>query len=494
MANPSEYDYSNLYNSTRAANPPPNAQNTPNEQTPPIDVSYTAYRTPEHAVPEYEAAAREPSPQGSAYTAGGAYPPPIYPQPAPKRPKKNGNGKHIAIGAAAIALCGVVGLGGGYLGSTLANQYNPPRTVLQQSTTNPDNTDHAAKTPAAAADSLSVADVVSRVSPSVVEVTTESVSTNPFFGQYVQSGAGSGVIISTDGYIITNNHVISGSSQVKVRLNDQTEYTATLIGTDTKTDIAVLKIDAQGLTAATLGDSDALVVGELALAVGNPMGNLGGTVTDGIISALNREITVENQNMTLLQTSAAVSPGNSGGGLFNADGELIGIVNAKSNDSNAEGLGFAIPINTAVTVAQQLIDNGYVSNRPALGVSVVMVSDAQTAMQYGVTRPGVYIAALNKNGAAEKAGLQVGDLFISLNGTAISKTADLTGGLDKMNVGDTAEVQVVRDDKVVTATVTLEQVSKADATTDESTQDAQVPDGQQTLPKEFSDFFNQFGQ
>lgn len=177
----------------------------------------------------------------------------------------------------------------------------------------------------------------------MVEVTTEAVTTNAFFGQYVQSGAGSGVIITEDGYIITNNHVVSGASQVTVRTSDGTEYPATVVGADSKTDIAVLKIEATGLTPAVVGDSDSLQVGEFTLAVGNPLGELGGTVTDGIISALDREVTVENQTMNLLQTNAAVSPGNSGGGLFNERGELIGIVNAKSSGQNAEGLGLRDP-------------------------------------------------------------------------------------------------------------------------------------------------------
>ena len=161
-----------------------------------------------------------------------------------------------------------------------------------------------------------------------MEVTTSSVQTNGIFAQYVTEGAGSGVIISEDGYILTNNHVIEGQSSIKVTTSDGQEYDATVVGTDDKTDIAVLKIEASGLTPAVIGDSDSLVVGETAVAVGNPLGELGGTVTDGIISALDREVTVEGKNMTLLQTSAAVSPGNSGGGLFNEKGELVGFVNA----------------------------------------------------------------------------------------------------------------------------------------------------------------------
>ncbi|MEG2037197.1 MAG: trypsin-like peptidase domain-containing protein, partial [Ruthenibacterium sp.] len=297
---------------------------------------------------------------------------------------------------------------------------------------------------------------------------------NPFFGQYVTDGAGSGVIISADGYIATNNHVVSGAQQIKVTLSDKKEYIAKLVGTDPKTDIAVLKIDGSNLPAATIGDSAALTVGDFALAVGNPLGTLGGTVTDGIISALDREITVGSQTMTLLQTNAAVSPGNSGGGLFNSKGELIGIVNAKSSGDNAEGLGFAIPVNTAIKVARELMDNGYVTGRPALGINVLAINDAQTAAQYNVTRPGVYVMTVNKGSAAEKAGLQAGDLIMSANGEAVTVSANITKVLDACAVGDTVEMQIIREDKVLTISVKLQERSAdADRAANSAVQDYQ---------------------
>ena len=265
------------------------------------------------------------------------------------------------------------------------------------------------------------------------------------------------MIISEDGYILTNNHVIEGQSSIKVTTSDGQEYDATVVSTDDKTDIAVLKIEASGLTPAVIGDSDSLVVGETAVAVGNPLGELGGTVTDGIISALDREVTVEGKNMTLLQTSAAVSPGNSGGGLFNEKGELVGIVNAKSGGDNVEGIGFAVPINTAMEVAEQLIANGYVSGRPAMGIQVIAITDLQTAMQAGVSQLGVYVQSVDPGSAAEQAGLQVGDLFVSVDGTAVSTTSDVTAVLDEHQVGDVIEVQVVRDKQVLSLNVTLQE-------------------------------------
>ena len=334
---------------------------------------------------------------------------------------------------------------------------NGGKTVIYQAAP-ADSSDSSSSTgtPTDAA-SMSVEEIAEKVGPSVVEVTTETVSYSNFFGQYVTSGAGSGVIISEDGYIITNNHVIEGAGSIKVRLSDKTEYDATLVGTDSKTDIAVLKIEATGLTPAVIGDSDTLKVGEFALAVGNPLGTLGGTVTDGIISALNRDITVNNQTMSLLQTNAAVNPGNSGGGLFNERGELIGIVNAKSDGSDVEGLGFAIPINTAMEVAESLMTTGYVTGRPAMGVSVLAVTDMQTAMQYGVSQMGVYIVQVNEGGAADKAGLEAGDLLVSIDGNAISTTSDVTSILDEHAVGDTIEVQVVRGKQMVEVSLTLQE-------------------------------------
>lgn len=286
MNNNWEFDYSELYNNN---NPGRNAQNT--------------------AAPEAESPLQgAPGPAGMpGMGVGGAPVPPHAAQ------KKRGWGKRVAAGAAAVVFCGAVGFGGGYLGYTFAKG-GSTGPVIYQAPAASSGTGSAAGGTANTADALSVTEIASKVGPSVVEVTTEAVTTNAFFGQYVQSGAGSGVIITEDGYIITNNHVVSGASQVTVRTSDGTEYPATVVGADSKTDIAVLKIEATGLTPAVVGDSDSLQVGEFTLAVGNPLGELGGTVTDGIISALDREVTVENQTMNLLQTNAAVSPGNSGGG------------------------------------------------------------------------------------------------------------------------------------------------------------------------------------
>ena len=293
------------------------------------------------------------------------------------------------------------------------------------------------------------------------------------YKRQVQSGAGSGVIISQDGYILTCAHVVNGATNITVQLPDDTEYTATVVGEDTTSDIAVVKIDATGLNAATIGDSDALAVGELAVAVGNPLGTLSGTVTDGIISAVNRSVEVESNEMSLIQTDAAISPGNSGGGLFNGQGELIGIVNAKSGSTtntgeatNAEGLGFAIPINTAMDIAQDLIESGYVK-RPALGVTVVTVNE-QNAMQFGVSDYGVYIYQITPGSGAANAGLQVGDRIIAIDDNSVSQSSDLTGYLQQKAVGDTVSLQIERDGKMATYQVVLGEGSNSSASTTEN--------------------------
>lgn len=392
--------------------------------------------------------AYDPNPAG--YTAGEPAQPAAYAQGTPQPPKNKNGGKRFLSGFLALALVAVVGFGAGYGGHMVAAKNDTPQVIYQQAASG----NSASGTGTGNAAGLST--VINAISPSVVAITTEQMVTNSFWGgQEVVSGAGSGVIFTTDGYIITNNHVVSGAQQVIVQLSDDTEYTATIIGTDAQSDIAVLKIDATDLTAVVFGDSDTVQVGETVLAIGNPLGTLGGTATDGIISGLNRDITVDGNQMTLLQTNAAVSPGNSGGGLFNANGELIGIVNAKSGGDNVEGLGFAIPVNTAKQVALDLIENGFVSGRPALGITVVAITDAQTAMQYGVSTLGVYVQSVTAGSGADNAGMKVGDRIVSIGSALVEETADVTNALQSMAAGDTITVQVDRSRELITLEVTL---------------------------------------
>ena len=364
--------------------------------------------------------------------------------------KKRGIGKKVLAGVLALVLVAAVSFGGGYAGYLVASK-NGGQTVMYQAASGGSATSTSSSTGG------SLSDVASAVTPSVVVVTTEQIVTDNYFwgGQQVLSGAGSGVILTTDGYIVTNYHVVEGAQQITVTLHDDSTYTATVVGSDQQSDIALLKIDATGLTPAVLGDSDSVQVGEVVIAVGNPMGTLGGTVTDGIVSALNRDISVEGNEMTLMQTSAAISPGNSGGGLFNTNGELIGIVNAKYSDEDAEGLGFAIPVNTMKTVVQDLLENGYVTGRPALGITVITVGDVQTAMQYGVSSLGVYVNSVDAGSGAEAAGMKAGDRIVSIGTQLVESTDDVTNALKAYNVGDVVEVQVDRGRELITLQVTL---------------------------------------
>ena len=295
----------------------------------------------------------------------------------------------------------------------------------------------------------SYAAVANAVKDSVVEISTEMAMGNSIFQQFIQSGAGSGVIISKDGYIITNNHVIEGATKISVRLTNGTQYEAKLIGTDDQADIAVLKIEATDLTFAVIGSSKDLVVGEEVLAIGNPLGELGGSVTNGIISALDREMTIEGQTMRLLQTNAAINPGNSGGGLFNMDGELIAIVNAKSSGLGIEGLGFAIPIDYAYSIANELLTNGYVSGRPAMGISYIEISTYWDLLSYGVPTYGIYVYD------GGETGLENGDRIVSIGEHEIQYSASLKKALQSYNVGDTIEVTVARGGRFVKINVTL---------------------------------------
>lgn len=335
---------------------------------------------------------------------------------------------------------------GGYGGATLSNLNNTSnKTVITQSTnTSLTNTSQSTS-------QTSISDIAEEALKTVVEITTESVTTNQFMQQYISSGAGSGVIISNDGYIVTNNHVIEGASNITVTDYEGNEYVGKLIGTDEKTDLAVIKIEANNLNAATFGQSSSLKVGDLAIAIGNPLGELGGTVTTGIISALDREIQIDNETMTLLQTNAAINPGNSGGGLFNANGELIGIVNAKSTGESVEGLGFAIPSDIAISVIQELIDNGYVSGRAYLGVSL-KESTYRTNRQTTTT---VYIASVENNSAASKAGLETGDQIISIENTEVATVDEVQTIINQHKSGDTVTITIIRNNKQQNVNVTL---------------------------------------
>ena len=404
-----------------------------------------------------------------------------------KEKKNKGKGVIITL-AVALASFGAGSLYTSY--SWIQNQTaQSSNQVKNESNINKPATNVSQTSATTSGKSLSVAEVASLASDSVVEITTESVANDMFMRQYVTEGAGSGVIISADGYIATNNHVIEGASKITVRLTDGKEYEAKLIGTDAQTDVAVIKVEGATLQPATLGDSDTIGVGDTAIAIGNPLGELGGTVTNGIISALDRQIVLENQTMTLLQTNAAINPGNSGGGLFNDQGELIGLVVAKSSGSNVGGLGFAIPVNVVKDVVESIINVGYVQGRPVLGISVVNVDSSQLAYQYGVNQLGVYVAGLTEGTKAEASGLKVGDCLIAVNDTQISTTSDLTQILQSHEVGDKVKVMVSRNGKMLTVEVELSESKPVATSSNESSNQNKTEDNSSNQLPNISDFF-----
>lgn len=404
--------------------------------------------------------------------------------PKAKKPKKQR--KPISRGGIAIALavtmvfsCGL-GFGGGYFANKVNTSTSGSLNITK--TSNSGTTTTASSTSTA----NSTSEIVKKTADSVVEISTESVVTGSFAQQYVQQGAGSGVIISQDGYILTNNHVINGANSVKVRLRDGTEYDATIIGSDSDNDIALLKVSATGLSPATFGDSNSLAVGDYVVAIGNPLGELGGTVTDGIISALARKVTIEDTQMTLLQTNAQVNPGNSGGGLFNANGELVGIVNAKQSATEVEGIAFAIPINNVLDILSDLKEYGYVTGKVDLGIDFTDITSDETAFYYGVNQTGCYVLSVDSGSNAEKAGVTRGDLVTKVNDTDVSSSSDVTAALEKAEVGDTVTFTVSRRGTSKTISFVLEEYIPA-------VSNSQITNGSQKSTTPTSDSENSTG-
>lgn len=372
-------------------------------------------------------------------------------KPKIKKPKKPVSRGFIAATLAITVLAsGVLGFAGGYFANNIGKTSNGSININKVSSEGTKGTNTAT--------AGTTSEIVKKTADSVVEIATESVVSGMFAQQYVQQGAGSGVIISEDGYIITNHHVIDGSNNVTVTLRDgQTSYTAAVIGSDEENDIALLKVDANDLTPATFGDSSTLAVGDYVIAIGNPLGELGGTVTDGIISALAREVTIEDNNMTLLQTNAQISPGNSGGGLFNANGELVGIMNAKDSATEVEGIAFAIPINNVLDIIEDLKSYGYVTGKVDLGMQFTDITSNETAFYYGVNKTGCYVISVTRGSNAEMVGFRTGDLITKVNGTKVSSSAEVDKALENCKVGEKVKFTVYRSGQTKDLTLTLEE-------------------------------------
>lgn len=398
--------------------------------------------------------------------------------------KKHGN-KEKVLGL--IALMAVVSVGsiGGYKLVTEKNAAAPETSIAEQDDENisapqteAEAAAEAAVTTAASGEAyhsmlelankgseMSVPDIVKKVKPSVVGVSSEFVIDSGFsYLSGTSIGTGTGIVMSEDGYIITNAHVVVTSEygtkitakKVTVVLSDQSEHEAEIIGADTKTDLAVLKIDTEGvdLVPAEFGNSDELEEGELAVAIGNPLGfELYGSTTCGIISALNRTITTDNDSLSLIQTDAAINPGNSGGPLINSFGQVIGINSNKIVSSQVEGIGFAIPINEAKPIIDDLINKGYVTGRPLIGITGEDINQ-RTARYYDIPE-GIMVRFIEPGSAADEAGAKLGDIIVGIEGTAVKTMDELNDIKDKYSAGDTVTITVYRDGSELDLELTL---------------------------------------
>lgn len=355
---------------------------------------------------------------------------------------------------ASVITAGAVGLGGYY--------YFKPQVQNTVATSGGTNFSEGAKTLAASTGNtaLTVNEIAKKLGPSCVGVINKAkvqpqrmfdpfsgryyYYQNPAEGEMVEQGSGSGIIISQDGYIVTNQHVIAEATEITIVLNSGEEYVAKLIGADEKTDLAVLKIDATGLTPAVLGDSNLAEVGDLAVAIGNPLGQeLAGTVTAGVISAVNRKMTVDNRTYNLIQTDAAINPGNSGGALVNKYGEVIGINSIKMSQSGVEGIGFAIAMSEAKPIIDDLMSSGYVSGRTLIGI---------TATE---SRNGLTVYSVSPESGAEKAGIRQGDLIVKADGTVVNTVNALNEIKDKKSPGEHITLTIIRNGELVDVKVEL---------------------------------------
>ena len=375
--------------------------------------------------------------------------------PAHSRPKEKKYVTRGALVACMIATMLVSSVLGGMIGGTLSRV----NTESGRATRDDSELSQLDLGDATGSD-LTVSQIVDKNENAVVEIVVSGTAQNMWGQMQLVQGAGSGVIVSDDGYIATNYHVIQGANKVEVTLHNGKTYTARIIGSDPTNDIAVIKIDAKDLSTVTIGDSSTVDVGDLAVAIGNPLGQLGGTATTGIISALDRTLDVEGTTLTLLQTDAAINGGNSGGGLFNSKGELIGIVESKASAVGVEGLAFALPINSVSGIINDMIENGgsaqAEAGTPAVGVVISEVSE-DNARYYGLESAGVYIAQVTGVNA-QNAGFQEMDRIVSFNGQEIKSSNEFITLVRKCKVGDTVTIVVSRNGQEIEIKTVLEEL------------------------------------
>lgn len=386
----------------------------------------------------------------------------------PVQPKKHhgGVGRVVAL----ILSCAVISAACGFGGAILAqNGSRTGKTTVQQSnrtaaTVNVKKVDGQTL--------MSPAEVYASTVNSVVSINCSAVSTNIFGQQTESASSGSGFIYTADGYIVTNQHVVANASSINVTLYNGDTYPATLVGSDSDYDVAVLKIDAKDLPAVTLGSSTDVNVGDTVMAIGNPLGELTFSMSQGIVSCVNRAINVEGTPFNMIQVDASINPGNSGGPLMNLYGEVVGIVSAKYSsyaNTTVEGLGFAIPINDVQSIIKDIIENGSVGNKAYMAITAGTMTQ-QMAAQYKINATeGVFVYSVEDDGAGDKAGLKLGDVITKLNDTQITSMEDLSAAKKGFKAGDTVTLTVLRDGKEITTQLTFDaQPQTTDDTADSS--------------------------
>ena len=420
---------------------------------------------------------------------------------APQGPQKHrGSGRRIA---ALILACAVVGGGAGVGGAALYSSVFASQPSVIYQNTQPIST-QADPVASSSGQAMTPEQLYAANVDACVGITVSTTMTNIFGYTSTSAASGSGFVITADGYIVTNYHVIEdavkdSSVSITVSFHDGSSYPATLVGGEEDNDVAVLKIEAAGLQTVTLGDSDQLKVGQTVMAIGNPLGELTYSLTDGLVSALDRLITTgsgsDSTTMNMLQTNCAINPGNSGGPLFNSYGEVIGITTAKystsSSGTNVEGLGFAIPINDVKNIISDLIQYGYVTGKPYMGITGVTMS-ASVAQQYGVTNAvlGVYVATVEDGSCSAKAGLQPGDIITAMDEDDVVTFQDLEAAKATHQAGDTVTLTVFRNGEKLELSLTLDEQPRETVTDTSSQQQQQPQQNNQYYGWPFGGFFS----
>ncbi len=412
---------------------------------------------------------------------------------APAAAKKPSFWQKAGVKVTALLLaCAVVGGAAGYGGAALSSS---GKTTIRQS--NRTASEITVKQ-VSGQTLMSPAEVYASTVNSVVSINCSSVSTN-IFGQSVQSASsGSGFIITQDGYIVTNHHVVSGASSVTVTLHDGREYPATVVGSDSDYDVAVLKINATDLQPVTLGNSSNVNVGDSVLAIGNPLGELTFSMSQGIVSCCDRAINVDGTPFNMIQVDASINPGNSGGPLMNLYGEVVGIVSAKYStysSTTVEGLGFAIPIDDVKSIITDIMENGAVTGKAYMAVTVGTMN-SQMAAQYSIDiDQGVFVYSVVKGGAGDKAGLRLGDVITKMGDTTLTSRQDLSAALKSYRAGDTATLTVFRDGSYITTDITFDQqpqITGTDTEEDTSSQGGNNGGYNGQMPENWQEFYNYF--